>query len=48
MIDPNGLRDSADKAYGFWNTAGAWVAAHSKTTIVAALVVVAVAIWLAY
>jgi hypothetical protein len=37
MADPNSLRDSADKAYGFWHTAGAWVAGHPKTTIAAAL-----------
>jgi hypothetical protein len=48
MTDPNSLRDSADKAYGFWNTAGAWVGAHPKTAIVAAVVVVAVVIWLAF
>jgi hypothetical protein len=47
MTDPNPLQDGTDKAYGFWNTAGAWVAAHPKTAIVAALVVVAVVIWLA-
>jgi hypothetical protein len=48
MTDPNSLRDGADKAYGFWNTAGAWVAAHPKTTIAAALVVIAVVIWLPF
>ena len=48
MPDPNSLRDCTDKAYGFWNTAGAWVAAHPKSAIVAALVIVAVVIWLAY
>jgi hypothetical protein len=37
MTDPNSLRDGADKAYDFWNTAGAWVAAHPKTAIAAAL-----------
>ena len=42
MIDPNRLPAGADKAYGFWNTAGAWVAAHPKTAIATALVVVAV------
>jgi hypothetical protein len=48
MTDPNSLRDSVDKAYGFWNAAGAWVAGHPKTAIAAALVLVAVVIWLAF
>jgi hypothetical protein len=48
MTDPNSLRDGADEAYGFWNTAGARVSAHPKTTIAAALVVVALVIWLAF
>jgi negative regulator of sigma E activity len=48
MSDPDSLRESADKAYGFWNTAGAWVGAHPKTAIAAAVIVVAVVIWLAY
>jgi hypothetical protein len=48
MTDANSLRDSPDKAYGFWNTGGAWVAAPPKTAIVAALVVVAVVSWLAF
>jgi len=48
MTDSDSLRESAEKAYGFWNTAGAWVAAHPKTAIVAALVLVAVVSWLAF
>ena len=48
MSDPDSLRESADKAYGVWNATGAWVAAHPKTAIVAALVVIAVVIWLAF
>jgi anti-sigma-K factor RskA len=48
MTDPNRLQDGADKAYGAWNTAGTWVAAHPKTAIVATLVVVAGVIWLTY
>jgi hypothetical protein len=48
MTEPNRLQDGADKAYGIWNTAGAWVAAHPKTTIAAALVLVALVIWLAF
>jgi hypothetical protein len=46
MTDPNSLRDGADKAYGLWNTAGAWVAAHPKTTLVAALAALGAIIWL--
>jgi uncharacterized membrane protein YdfJ with MMPL/SSD domain len=48
MTDPDSLRESADKAYGFWNTAGAWVAAHPKTALIAALAVIAVVGWLAF
>jgi hypothetical protein len=47
MTDPNSLRDGADKAYGFWNAAGAWVAAHPKTAIGAALAAIGAVIWLA-
>jgi hypothetical protein len=45
MTNPNSLRDSADKAYDFWKSAGAWVGAHPKTTIVIVLVVNGLAAW---
>jgi hypothetical protein len=50
MTDPNSSRDSADKAYGFWNSTGAWVAAHPKMSIVTAPVVIGLAVfaWIAH
>lgn len=44
MSDPT--KGFEDRPYGFWNRAGLWVAAHPKTTIVIALMVLGVCVWL--
>ena len=43
MVDPT-VKETADKAYGFWNEAGAWVGSHPKTTIAIAAAIILVVV----
>lgn len=38
MLDP-AIKDTADKAYGFWNEVGAFVGSHPKTGMMIAFVI---------
>jgi hypothetical protein len=44
MIDQ--IKDIADRAYGYWNSAALWVGTHPKTTIGTAIAAVLAALWL--
>jgi hypothetical protein len=41
MIDQEQIKREAERAYGYWNSAGVWVAAHPKTTGAANAVLIA-------
>ncbi|HEY2684849.1 MAG TPA: hypothetical protein VGI93_15125 [Steroidobacteraceae bacterium] len=43
MIDQDQIKTQAEQAYGYWNSAGVWVAAHPNTTIGAAIVALIIA-----